>query len=237
MIIANMATFPARSDVLPDSLARILPQVDKINLCLNSYEKIPEYLNQPKINAFIPGQDYRDVGKFVVNDFSNDDYILYMDDDLIYPADYVSVLISEHQKYQSFSPIIGVHGVIYPDVYDGQVGCRVVFSFRQALNSSRVVNQLGTGTILCKGYQAVKLNYMIGSERFVDVRYSRYAYENGWPLICISRSLSWLEEVKYDETIFSTFTSQWPLQVIKECQCFSGYGKLSADISLLVEGF
>ncbi|WP_396621505.1 glycosyltransferase family A protein [Marinobacter sp. W-8] len=237
MIIANMATFPARSEVLPDSLARILPQVDKINLCLNSYEKIPEYLCQPKINAFIPDQDYRDVGKFVVNDFSDDDYILYMDDDLVYPEDYVSVLINEHEKYQGFSPIIGVHGIIYPDVYDGQVGCRVVFSFRQALKCSRVVNQLGTGTILCKGYQAAKLNYMLGSERFVDVRYSRYAYENGWPLICISRSFSWLDEVKYDETIFSTFTSKWPLEVIKECQYFSGYGKLSTDVSLLVEGF
>lgn len=235
MIIANMASFPGRKNILPIILERILPQVDLINLCLNNYEKIPSFLKHDKINTYIPKQDYRDVGKFIISDFDSDDDIFYLDDDIIYPKDYVDTLCAARTQYSSLQPVVGLHGVIYPDVYDGTVGNRVVFAFRKALNNPRVVNQLGTGTVHCKGYQAPSLNFMAGSERYVDVRFAKYAMYNQWPMICISRKDLWMDEIQQEESIFSTFTAAWPSVVVRECQTISGYAALNPNIVLKVE--
>lgn len=235
MIIANMATFPARSGILPDTLNRILPQVDKINLCLNGYDDIPECLKKTKINAFIPDRDYRDVGKFAINNFADEDDIFYMDDDILYPEDYVERMISVRCEYSEINPVLGLHGVIYPDAYDGTVKSRIVFAFRKALEGPRVVNQLGTGTIYCKGFQAATLSFMKGSERFVDVRFAIHALNNSWPMVCVCRKDEWLSEVTQNQTIFSTFTSSWPLGVVKESQAISGYHLLDHSIVLAVE--
>lgn len=236
MIIANMATFPARVDILSTCLERLLPQVDKINICLNNYMEIPGFLTHPKIRAFIPQQDYRDVGKFIATDFRPNDDIFYVDDDIIYPADYVDRLMAARESYRGVSPIVGLHGVIYPDVYDGNVDSRVVFAFRKALGSTRVVNQLGTGTVHCKGYQAAPLNFMIGSGRYVDVRYALFSKINNWPLVCIDRPNDWLGEVVQEVSLFASFTKAWPASVIKECQKISGYSKLSMSHVMKIEG-
>lgn len=226
MIIANMATFPGRADVLEASINRIIPQVDKLNLCLNEYKKIPEYLKTPKINAFIPDDNYRDVGKFVCDDFQADDDVLYIDDDIIYPENYVVKMQEKRGSLALGDAIVGVHGVIYPDVYDGSVGSRVVFAFKRKLLASRRVNQLGTGTILCKGYQAAPLSFMNGSQRYVDVRYARYCLNNKWPQFCVNREDGWMSEIEHEVSIFNEFTKKWPDEVIKECQEICGYSKL-----------
>lgn len=235
MIIANLATFPGRRDVLSGTLERILPQVDKVNICMNGYDEIPSFLSIDKINAFIPSQDYRDVGKFVVNDFQDDDDIFYIDDDIIYPDDYVARLMSIRSSYESLNPIVGLHGVIYPDAYDGSVGSRVVFAFRKTLTAHRVVNQLGTGTVHCKGFQAASLEFMAGSERYVDVRFAVHAKKNGWPMLCANRGENWLDETYHDETIFSSFTAKWPREVVRECQVISGYSHIDPLHVLLIE--
>lgn len=224
MIIANMGTYPARRQVIIEALNTLLPQVDVLNLCLNNYDVIPnELIGIEKLNCFIPTEDYRDVGKFVVNGFNENDDIFYVDDDILYPADYVERMMKYRESIKHLHPIIGLHGVIYPDVYDGHVQSRVVFTFNKEQKKSRVVNQLGTGTVYCKGYQAASFDFMNGSQKFVDVRFAVHARNNNWPMISISRAGNWLREVKTEETIFSTFTGCWPLDVIKECQLISGY--------------
>ena len=81
MIIANMATYPARSDIILKSVTDILKQVDLLNLCLNEFTTIPKNLSSLKnLNAFIPDKDYKDVGKFVCKQESDDD-IFFIDDD------------------------------------------------------------------------------------------------------------------------------------------------------------
>lgn len=231
-----MSTYPARRDVITQSVNSILTQVDKLNLCLNNYNEVPEELkNINKLNCIIPKEDYRDVGKFLLNDFDENDDVFYVDDDILYPADYVSKLINYRNLIGDFHPVLGLHGVIYPDVYDGNVQSRLVFTFNKTQIKPRLVNQLGTGTVYCKGYQAPSLSFMYGSQKFVDVRFSSYAFRNNWPLIAVEREENWLREIKTEETIFSTFTGRWPLNVIKECQTISGYSKINKEILAIIE--
>ena len=226
MIIANMATYPARVDTIKKTVPIIAKQVDVLYICLNEFSEIPEFLSEYKnIKAFIPKQDYKDVGKFVTKMKDNDD-IFYVDDDIIYPSNYVKRTIEIREEFDHIKPIIGYHGIIYSDVFDGSSGQRNVFSFKFGLNQHRLVNQLGTGTIHCKGWQCPTLEYMNNSQKYVDVRFARHAFAYGYPMICGSRSQGWMQEVHTDETIFEGFTKKWPIPVTREVQEIAGYSKL-----------
>jgi hypothetical protein len=230
MIIACMCTFPARGDLILPAIDSLYNQVDKIRLCLNEYTEIPSFLDKyEKLVAIIPDTDQRDVGKFLDIDADDEDIILYVDDDIIYPENYASVMcqkLTENDK-----AVYGLHGVIYPDTYDGDVGLRRVFSFPRALEKDRLVNQIGTGTVAIKAKYRPKHSFMKGSQKFVDVRFAVHCFTHGIPIICIARGNNWLAEIKHGESIFSTFTKKWPLTVTMEVQTIAGYSKLNEPLT------
>lgn len=235
MIIANMATFPARRDIIIDVIQSIYQQVDLINICLNEFSSIPRELAKfHNLNPVIPQTDYKDVGKFIHQIDRNASYIL-VDDDIIYPSDYVSKLKYFYEKFENLNVVVGTHGVIYTDIYNGSFKSRKVFSFRQSLDKVRVVNQLGTGTVYLKGHQLPSLSYMDGSQQYVDVRFSRYLYENDISLLCIPRESNWQKEISVENSIFSSFTKKWSNNILKEVQKISGYSKLKFSVVKEIE--
>lgn len=236
MNIANMATFPSRESLtLQRAVRSIARQVDLLNLCLNQFAEIPAWLDEfENINAYIPDVDYKDVGKFVMP-MADEDDVFYVDDDIVYPRDYADYLKSVAARFHTLQPVIGVHGVIYADVFDGNPLSRNVLSFRRQQAAHRVVNQLGTGTVYCKGWQCPTLATMKGSERFVDVRFARHAFNNGWPLLCVARQSGWMEDLEAGPSIFEGFTKGWPLAVTREVQDIAGYGRLPLDAVAAVE--
>lgn len=230
MIVANMATYPKRRNILRESIERILPQVDRLNLCLNEYKEIPEELSDyKKLNAFIPKKDYKDIGKFVAK-VENDDYVLLIDDDIIYPNNYVAVLLAECRKFEHLNTIVGVHGIIYSDLQTENQKLRKVFSFTKYLNRNRVVNQLGTGTVLLRGSQMPSLEYMENSQKFVDVRFAKHLYNENISSICIKREENWMSELRQEESIWQSFTNKWPIEIVREVQVIAGYGKLDFKV-------
>jgi hypothetical protein len=235
MIIANMATYPKRMNIILKSIEGLLQQVDKLNLCLNEFTEVPIFLKEiKKLNCIIPEKDHKDVGKFV-SSFKPDDDVFFVDDDIIYPPDYVTICCEIREKYKKINPIIGFHGVIYSDLFDGSAAARNVFKFDKELKEHRVVNQVGTGTIHCKGFQVPSLDFMLTSQKFVDVRFAVNASKNNWPMICGKRQQGWMQEVENEETIFSGFTKKWPINVVKEAQAIAGYSALSLSAVSLVE--
>lgn len=235
MIIANMATFPTRKDIVIKVIQSLHKQVDLLNLCLNEFTSIPkEYAKFSKLNPIIPNKDYKDVGKFIHPIVLDASYIL-VDDDIIYPPNYVAHLQYFYEKFKNLNIVVGTHGVIYSDIYNGSFKARKVFSFRQALDKVRVVNQLGTGTVFLKGYQLPSLSYMEGSQKYVDVRFSKYLYENNISLLCVPREANWQKEITVEDSIFSSFTKKWPSEIIREVQVISGYSKLRFSVVKQIE--
>lgn len=225
MIIACMCTFPARGDLILPAIDSLYNQVDKIRICLNEYTEIPSFLDKyEKLDAIIPDTDQRDVGKFLDIDADDEDVILYVDDDIIYPENYASVMCQK--LVENDNAVYGLHGVIYPDAYDGNVGLRRVFSFPRALEKDRLVNQIGTGTVAIKAKNRPHHRFMEGSQKYVDVRFAVHCSKKELPIVCIARKEEWLREIKHGQTIFSTFTTKWPLNVTKEVQLLTGYSKL-----------
>lgn len=151
-IIIGMAAIPDRAQNFAQSIPALLPQCDELHVYLNNFEEVPKILCQDKIIARLSQDhagDLGDRGKFwpVFEDSSLSCYLFTVDDDILYPPDYVSVLKERIDAAERRS-LWGVHGAViraYPnDYYKGR---QQVYHYRAALNVPKRCNVLGTGTL------------------------------------------------------------------------------------------
>lgn len=232
---AAMATFPARRPNLEQVIGSIAPQVDELYLVANNYEKgALKDIEKGNVRVIYPPRDLRDTGKFFQS-FPDSQFVLLCDDDIIYPPDYVDTLKEEYRRFEHLTPIIGVHGVTYSDFFDGHPGARIVHVFSQKLKERCFVNQLGTGTVLCKGYQMPSFEFMATSAKFVDLRFAAHCERNGYHRICIGRETGWMKEIKGGGSLFESFTKTWAPEIVREAQAIAGL-RLLPQSGLLSDG-
>jgi hypothetical protein len=107
-VTANIATYPAREETLKKMLASIEGQFDRVRICLNGYSNVPKWLAAiPHVHAEIPPADVADNGKFMWLDHVTEaEHYFMLDDDLIYPSDYVATTLAALRKY----PVVTYHG-------------------------------------------------------------------------------------------------------------------------------
>lgn len=113
-ITANIATMPSRINILPKMIASIYDQVDEIRIYFNEMSKVPlaqlQKLERPKIKIYT-GDNLTDNGKFFfLHRKECPEYYFTMDDDLIYPKDYVKTSIAALENYKGC--VITYHGRI-----------------------------------------------------------------------------------------------------------------------------
>lgn len=230
-LIANIATYPGRRGQSVEAIRSIAGQVDQVNVVLNEYVFVPQELRSiPRTNFIFPRRDIKNVGKFLPP-VEDDDDVFLCDDDILYPGNYVERMMEHRARFAHMEPIVGLHGVTYSDYYEGTPRCgRLVFGFTRASDRPMIVNQLGTGTIHCKGYQMAPFAFMEGSERFVDVRFARHAKARGYPNICVAREAQWLRQIEVEVSIFESFTAAHPLDVVQEIQEIAGFRNIDAGL-------
>jgi hypothetical protein len=114
---------------------------------LNNYDRTPSFLNQQKIHVVHSREygDLRDNGKFFFLDSVLPGYHFTVDDDIVYPADYVQKLILKIEHYERRA-IVGCHGIILSSPLTHFMKNREVLHFKHGLMRDRLVNLLGTGT-------------------------------------------------------------------------------------------
>ena len=225
-VCINIATYPKRRALLPRSIERLMPQADVLRVVLNEFTEIPpEWSGLGPVDWIIPDQDYKDVGKFVPAS-RPDDIVILCDDDIDYPTNYVEYLLAAHKELDPLNPILGLHGIIYADFFDGDAGSRTDYTFNTELAAHMLVNQLGTGTVMLQGWQMPSLDFMMGSQRFVDLRFAIHAHRHRFPMIAVKRAQSWLPSITTNESLFSSFTRSWPADVTREAQEIAGFAKL-----------
>lgn len=229
--IANVATFPGRKAICADAVRSIASQVEQVNVVLNEYAFVPSELRGIRNAHFIfPPRDLKDVGKFYPTIAADDDVFL-IDDDILYPPDYVARMTYFMEALGDCNAVIGLHGVTYSDYYEGRHGAgRLVRVFYKPLDRPQPVNQLGTGTVYCKGYQMPGFEFMQGAEQFVDIRFARHTRLSGYPNICVPRDENWLRQLNTDGSIFDSFTTAKPLHVVREVQEIAGFKHIDPAI-------
>lgn len=234
--IGQVATYPGRLDNLPLMLESVAPQFDEIYVVLNQFTK-RQQLTLPKlanVRYEIPENDLKDTGKFRRKP-GEGEYVFLMDDDLIFPPDYVERMIGFHNRMPGARTAVGLHGVIYSDLFEGAPASRFVAKFDKALDKPILVNQLGTGCLMLPGELMPPFDFMRTSQRFVDVRFARYCHENNIGMVCVPRPAGWVVDQEPEDSIFETYTRGHHGEQLPEIVQFAGFGKLDGRLALAVE--
>lgn len=96
MIVAGMATQPTRTSTSATAINSILPQVDRLWLCLDGFKTVPSFAIHPKIHYEF-GHDHGELkaeGKFLGLALDRHaEVFVAVDDDILYPRNYVKRLL------------------------------------------------------------------------------------------------------------------------------------------------
>lgn len=225
MIRAHLATYPPRLPMLEQSLASLAPQVDQVFLCLNEFAEVPAFLTRFRnVTPWIPETDLKDVGKFAPT-VAVDDLVVLADDDLLYHPTHVATLWRIGEDLDLDRAVVGLHGTIYHPGQGPLIRNRTTLHCDEPLAVSTRVHQLGTGTVLALGRNVAPLDFMAGSQKFVDVRYARWLHDRGVQAWAASRPDDFLRKIELPglkvETIYKTFTRRSPDHVLQEIRLFA----------------
>ncbi|HEX6960342.1 MAG TPA: glycosyltransferase family 2 protein, partial [Lacipirellula sp.] len=233
-VTMSMASIPARESRLKQAVESILPQVDVLNVYLNGYSATPKWLDDERIHVIHSHEygDLRDNGKFFFLDALLPGYHFTIDDDIVYPPDYVPKLILKIEQYDRRA-IVGVHGVILADPIVRFMEGRTVYHFKQATGRDAFVNLLGTGTT---AYHTDTLKLSLDNfphPGMADVWLAIAAKRQGVPMVAVQRPKQWLLPLAEAEES-SLFAAA---RLDDEVQTLAIKAEGSWDISALCETF
>jgi hypothetical protein len=208
MILVKIASIPNRIRQLESTICKLLDDVDQVDVYLNNYLTVPQFLNQPKIQVFTSQEygDKGDIGKFFQIEHASG-YVLTLDDDLFYPDNYVQTMINKIDFYNRRA-FVCVHANQLPkhklsSYYQNKLGIH----FEGALEEDTRVDIPGTGTL---GFHTEKVK--LTSDIFIrpnmtDIWLAIHAKDNGIPIICVRRKSLWLTQARGEEFNRSIYKS------------------------------
>lgn len=195
MIIANIASVPDRKKELARVVRDLYPQVDKINVGLNNYNKIPVFLKKEKINAWVSDNSVGDAEKFRSDDKG---YYFTCDDDMLYPDDYVQTMISTLDNYNK-DVILTCHGRAYKGrVQSYNRGWAEFYHCLHEVAEDSYVTVGGTGVMLfhTDSFQMDISDF--DHKNMADIFVARKAKAVDVPIVCMAHETGW---IRYQETM------------------------------------
>ena len=206
-ITIGMASIPVRASGMLRVLEQLLPQCDHFDLYLNGYDKnytvpLPADATKNKLMVIKDAPDIGPHGKLYLAHRTSG-YFLTVDDDLIYPAGYVTHIIQGIEKYNR-TAFVGYHGALLAEYSDAmQPPCRCLFSHQDLVTEDLVVHMLGTGIL---GYHSS--TGMIDWRKFepgkIDDQVAAFAQDKRIPMVCLKHDRNWVVE---DKKLFLTGTA------------------------------
>jgi hypothetical protein len=208
MIFAGLATIPERRDSLARTVASLLPQVDKLGVCLNGYPDIPECLGgSPKIVVEShQGDGMGADGKFLwlstLRRFpkDNDTYYLSCDDDLEYPPTYAATMIEAIERHMR-KAVISFHGRLVDKKkkknYIGQT-----YRCLGTVDSEQRVHIAGTG-VMGMHVSTLALPIPFPIMNMIDPWVAVEALIQDVPLYVLPHTSKWLKHTTHPRTIWS----------------------------------
>lgn len=207
-ITASVASMPSRERSLGMVVESILPQVGELWVYLNEYKKVPSYLNHPKIKVFRSQNelgDLGDAGKFY-NCHQVEGIHLTIDDDLVYPPDYVTQMVFHIEKHKR-KYAITCHGRRFGKmpVASYYRGATENYACLQGQLSDAFVHCGGTGVM---AYHTDTLKLSIAdfpTANMADIWFAKVANDQKVPILSIAHQRGWIKESQYDRnyTIFN----------------------------------
>lgn len=187
-VTANIATQPSRYQFLLQMLESIDGQFDEIRIYLNNYKYIPQELQ--KYNCYI-GKDLTDNGKFFWSNNENE-YYFTLDDDIIYPPDYVEKTLPLIQDR-----IVTYHGRNLYGLNQPYYNNHRVYSFYKNLSKEVKLDVGGTGVMAFSTNNFKPNLWKSPNMKMSDLIISLEAAVYGLDIICLPRESNWLNPIEY----------------------------------------
>jgi hypothetical protein len=147
--IGALSTMPTRAASLALALPRILPQIDRLYLFLDGFDKAPPLAGDRKI-VLCRTSEFGMVGhaaRHLVPSLHPGRYVfLTFDDDILYPRRYAFALVRALARHRGLA-LVGYHAARLRPPCRSYVRDRKVFHFRHGLLLDRPVHILGAGTL------------------------------------------------------------------------------------------
>lgn len=229
--VGGMATIPGRLKECVAACRSVLPFLDNLYLVLNDYETVPDEIrevekeSQGRLIVFknTPEQSrkFGDAMKFaglVSHRHITEDFIYFtFDDDIEYPADYVSKMARKVEHYDR-RVIAGVHGKVLPDqVQKFYGGHSVMYHTASGLANDRPINCIGTGTCCAHNLTLKGLTLAtFETANMADIWLSMWAHSRGIPAVAVSRPSRWLRilDIPESETIYGQHKNAGEVQTM-----------------------
>ncbi|WP_378948684.1 hypothetical protein [Paracoccus sp. R86501] len=220
MIRAHLATFPPRAGILMQTVASILPQVDRLCICLNGYDRIPDALaGDDRIEVLIPDRNLKDAGKFAFLP-DDDDIVFTIDDDIVYPPDYVTRTVAFFKTLPADRHVLGYLGNAWVAKDDsGRRGWKNWMFHKRAPHMVKV-NILGSGTTCQLGRNLPRLEQIEDAKGFVDLRHARLHTQAGRWMWVVPRENACLTSMMTEDLeatgLFHTVNLARPPELVAE---------------------
>jgi hypothetical protein len=200
--IVNIASYN-RLDSLLKTIDSVIDQCDELNVILNfEVEEIPEVFFNQKIKLVFSDNSFGDAMKFYFLTES-DGYFLTIDDDLIYPPNYVNFMINKCKQFNDKN-VITLHGRSFKKIptksYYSDATER--YSFSQNVKENTAVQFGGTG-VMCFHTSLFKLPIeYFKFPNMADVWVGKYCIENNIQIICSEHEKEFVKYIPQKTTIF-----------------------------------
>lgn len=201
---AYMATFPPRIACLKKAVLSLCNQVDELHVVCNDYARvhfdmISDLMKLPNVYFYDAandiGQDVGAIGKvYFCEDWSG--YVFTVDDDFVYPPDYVSKTVEQIDKYER-KAVVTYHG------QSNKVPCKSYYN--EVLFRHAVIRKLGSD-VQCQipgtGVMAFHTDAFAGNRitladfyftNMLDLLFGIACRRRGVPCIILAHSPFWIQ--------------------------------------------
>ena len=198
-VVVGIASIPNREQTLKVTINSIYNQVDVIYLSLNGYNVVPEWIkNKDKIKAEILDNSLGDAAKFLhVN--KSDKYFFSMDDDLIYPANYVKYMISGINKYKS---IVTLHGRTYPKPFSSFKKWNGNYRCLNAVKNDVEADLGGTGVMAFDVNMFYPNIHIFQYRNMADCFIAKEAFKQGVKIMVLKHKHGYIKQQKVPGSIW-----------------------------------
>lgn len=192
----HMATHSLRAESYSLAVRSLLYQTVPAKLYVYANDYSPKRQGVETVAEAIMG-NLGDAGKFFM---TRSGWNLFVDDDIIYPVDYVERMIE--CSLRNGCPV-GVHSAVLPPAPKDYFKDRIVLPFWAASGREMNVNVLGTGT-LC--WHSNQLDFSLEhcpTDNMSDCHFAAFCQKRSIPLVSISRKANWLQKIMTKDSLWA----------------------------------
>ena len=186
-----MAAVPWREDILQQVVDSLLPQVDQLNIYLNDWENIPDFLRTSKLNVVQSQNEIGDIGdrgKFYwCNQIRG--IHLTVDDDILYPPDYVDAILDGMIRNEK--TVVTFHGSNLKSATFSEK--HTVSHFARENPNDLPVTIGGTG-VMAYNTKYITINFeSFKCDYWADGWFAHQARKQNIPIIALEHQKDWLK--------------------------------------------